>query len=124
MDGFRLKNDFVVPELGWCDKSGKRMGFIHYSHDYVWSSLTQQERRTVKYLRDMVTGLTFKPRPVEFQRGRIGLQKKRDIFSVWEQFKTVFVVTSANGFSDNDNLAQAYKNCMGTFENPYTAGKE
>ena len=88
MDGFRLKNDFVVRELGWCDKSGKRMGFIHYSHDYVWSSLSQQERRTVKYVRDMVTGLTFKPRPVEFQRGRIGLQKKRDIFSLWEQFKT------------------------------------
>ena len=52
------------------------MGFIHYSHDYVWSSLTQQERRTVKYVRDMVTGLTFKPRPVDFQRGRFGLQKK------------------------------------------------
>ena len=68
----------VVGELGWSDKSGKRMGFIHYSHDYVWSSLTQQERRTVKYVRDMVTGLTFKPRLVEFQRGRIGLQKKRD----------------------------------------------
>ena len=76
MDGFRLKNDFVVRELGWCDKSGKRMGFIHYSHDYVWSSLSQQERRTVKYVRDMVTGLTFKPRPVDFQRGRFGLQKK------------------------------------------------
>ena len=81
----------VVRELGWCDKSGKRMGFIHYSHDYVWSSLTQQERRTVKYVRDMVTGLTFMPRLVEFQRGRIGLQKKRspDIFSLWEQFNTL-----------------------------------
>ena len=90
MDGFRLKNDFVVRELGWCDKSGKRMGFIHYSHDYVWSSLTQQERRTVKYVRDMVTGLTFMPRLVEFKRGCIGLQKKRspDIFSLWEQFNT------------------------------------
>lgn len=67
------------------------MGFIHYSHDYVWSSLSQQERRTVKYVRDMVTGLTFKPRPVDFQRGRFGLQKKNvtpDIFSLSEQFKT------------------------------------
>ena len=51
----------VVGELGWSDKSGKRMGFIHYSHDYVWSSLNQQERRTVKYVRDMVTGLKVNP---------------------------------------------------------------
>ena len=67
------------------------MGFIHYSHDYVWSSLTQQERRTVKYVCETVTGLTFKPRPVEFQRGCIGLQKNMtpDIFSLWEQFKTL-----------------------------------
>ena len=84
------------------------MGFIHYSHDYVWSSLTQQERRTVKYLRDMVTGLTFKPRPVEFQRGRIGLQKKRDIFSLWEQFKTPTqcVVTYKEGTLEKTFLTQ------------------
>ena len=41
----------------------------------------------------------------------------------------VFVVTSANGFSDNDNLARAYKNCWGLsrthtlLENPYTVSK-
>ena len=38
----------------------------------------------------MVTGLTFKPRPVEFQRGSIGLQASvaKDVFALWERFKT------------------------------------
>ena len=50
------------------------MGFHHYSHNHKWSTLSKKEQRTVIYVRDMVTGLTFKPRPVEFQRGSIGLQ--------------------------------------------------
>ena len=90
LDGFRLEDDFIVREMGRCDKSCLHMGFHHYSHNRKWSTLSKKEQRTVIYVRDMVTGLTFKPRPVEFQRGSIGLQASvaKDVFALWERFKT------------------------------------
>ena len=56
--------------------------------------LAKKEQRTVIYVRDMVTGLTFKPRPVEFQRGSIGLQASvaKVVFALWERFKTPKIV--------------------------------
>lgn len=90
LDGFRLEDDFIVREMGWCDKSCLHMGFHHYSHNHKWSTLSKKEQRTVNYVRDMVTGLTFKPRPVEFQRQSIELQASvvKDVFVLWERFKT------------------------------------
>ena len=69
LDGFRLEDDFIVREMGLCDKSCLHMGFHHYSHNRKWSTLSKKEQSTVIYVRDMVTGLTFKQDRWNFKEG-------------------------------------------------------
>ena len=56
------------------------------SRAFTWDSAIIRTTISVIYVRDMVTGLTFKPRLVEFQRGSIGLQVSvaKDVFALWE----------------------------------------
>ena len=111
LDGFHVEGDFIAREMGWCDKSGLQMGFQHYSHNYEWFTLSEKDKRIVNYVRNRMTGLTFKPAPVEWERGCIGSQESvvKDILSLWERFKTPkqCVVAYKGGTVEKELLVQS-----------------
>ena len=63
LDGFRIRNKFIVRELGWSD--GEQSSCFHYTHDMHYEDLSYQDKKTVNYARRHVHGLTFRPNPQE-----------------------------------------------------------
>ena len=96
LDGFRVQGQFVVRELGWCDREAKRVGCFHYRPDFAYWDLTPQDHRTVAYVRKHVTGLPYFPGPKERALGVHAQHRvKDDIVAIWRQCQTPLAWTVA-----------------------------
>ena len=107
VDGFRVQGQFVVRELGWCDRETKRVGCFHYRPSVPYSRLNDRDRRTVTYVQKHVTGLPFYPGPRE-RDVHAQHQVKDDIVTIWRQCQTpqAYTVAYKGGHVEKNLLEQ------------------
>ena len=105
VDGFRVQGEFVVRELGWCDRDAKRVGRFHYRPNVPYSRLNNRDRRSVAYVQKHVTGLPYFPGPKE-RDVHVQDQVKDDIVEIWRKCKTPLarVVAYKGGHVERDLL--------------------
>ena len=109
LEGFRVQGQFVVRELGWCDREAKRVGCFHYTSSVPYSSLNDRDRRTVVYVRQHVTGLPFYPGPKERALGvHAQNQVKDDMVTIWRKCQTpqAYAVAYKGGTVEKELLEQ------------------
>ena len=95
MDGFRVKDKFIVREIGWyapLPDGGEDYGVQYFTHDYTWDQLDQKDQKTVAYVKRHVTGLTFRPSPLEYKLSNNNVLPQEEVPSfvhrLWHHYKT------------------------------------
>jgi len=65
LDGFYVNRQFIVRELGWYSPMPEwgAYGMQHFTHDYQWKDLSDYDKRRINFVKQRITGLTFRPSP-------------------------------------------------------------
>ena len=95
MDGFYVGNKFLVREIGWYTplfNVNEAYGVQHFTHDWVLHALPSQDQRHVCYVKRHITGLTFRPSPMEYYLHGDDLpgqdQVATHVEQLWKHYKT------------------------------------
>lgn len=113
LDGFTVENKFEARELGYYSWQGDR-GSRHFDVKTAWRKLSDQDKRTAKYVMHTIVGLPYRPaeqeRPVYHCR-----DVNRRIKELYKEFRTEFrtVVGFKGGTAEKSALIACkipYKN--------------
>lgn len=93
LDGFHVGDKFLARELGWCAPltvNREAYGVRHFTHDHTWDMLSHKDVKKVAYVKRHVTGLSFRPSPVEYCYGPVLQQEDLPltVLKLWKQYKT------------------------------------
>ena len=95
MDGFYVGNKFLVREIGWyapLPNGQEAYGVQHITHDWTWDMLSFKDQQRVRYVKRHVTGLSFRPSPLEYQLQNNNILGQDRVASfveqLWKTYKT------------------------------------
>ena len=109
IDGFRMQEKtFIVRDLGWCDGEVTRVGTFHYERGYRREDMRETDRKTIQFVKHLVTGLPFRPSPQERIKYPMRSQEdvEQDVLALWNSYKNSFcnVVAYKGGELERDIL--------------------
>ena len=95
LDGFYVNHKFLVREIGWyapLPDGSEAYGVQSFTHDYTWDMLSLKDKKTVRYVKRHVTGLTFRPSPKEYRLSNNYVldqdQVANYVETLWKHYKT------------------------------------
>ena len=62
LDGYRIKQGFVIREMGWCDRQGNADS-IHFKSFFQYDQLPAIDKRQVNYVYKHIHALPFDTKP-------------------------------------------------------------